>query len=114
MSVSNHTVHRGANGAKGSSNSEYRIEPDRTATQSAESRLTGPMRLHQLAKQNRSMRFDNLLHHITPQCLLQAYHHLNKNSAKGVDGESWESYGANILKRIQNLHSRIHTMKYKP
>ena len=114
MSVSNHTVHCGANGVKGSSNSEHWIEPNRTATQSAESRLTGPMRLHQLAKQNRSMRFDNLLHHLTPQSLLQAYHHLNKKSAKGVDGESWVSYGTNILKRIQSLHSRIHTMKYKP
>ncbi len=114
MSESNHTVHRGANGVKGSSNLESRIEPDRTATQSAESRLTGPMRIHQAANQDRSLRFDNLLHHLTPQRLLQAYQHLNKKSAKGVDGESWASYGSQISARIKSLHSRIHTMKYKP
>jgi RNA-directed DNA polymerase len=114
MPVSNHTKHSGANGAKGSSNLEYRIEPDRTATQSAESRLTGPMRLHQAAKRDRSLRFDNLLHHITPQQLLQAYQHLNKKSAKGVDGESWLSYGRQLSKRLNSLHTRIHTMKYQP
>jgi len=114
MSVSNHTAHCGADGAKGSSELERRIEPDRTATQCAESRLTGPMRIHQAAKQNRSLRFDNLLHHLTPERLYQAYQYLNKKSAKGVDGESWKSYGSQIKKRIKSLHSRIHTMKYKP
>lgn len=114
MSVSNHTVHCGVNGAKGSNNLECRIEPDRTATQSAESRLTGPMRIHQAAKQERSLRFDNLLHHLTPQRLLQAYQHLNKQSAKGIDGESWKSYGVQLSARIESLHSRIHTLKYKP
>lgn len=114
MSASNHTVHCGVNGAKGSSNLECRIEPDRTATQSAESRLTGPMRIHQTAKQNRSLRFDNLLHHLTRQRLCQAYQHLNKQSAKGIDGESWKSYGVQLSARIESLHSRIHTLKYKP
>ena len=76
--------------------------------------MTGPMRIHQIAKQNRSLRFNNLLHHITPQRLLQAYQCLNKKSAKGVDGVSWQSYGSQLSKRIEDLHRRIHTQKYKP
>ena len=107
-------THSGANGAKGSNTLKCRIEPDRTATQSAASRLSGPMRIHKMAKQNRSLQFDNLLHHLTREQLLRAYHHLNKRSAKGVDGESWASYGAQINTRIENLHSRIQSMKYKP
>ena len=114
MTVLNTTGHSGVNGAKGSNNLKYQIEPDRTATQSAASRLSGPMRLHQSAKQNRSLQFDNLLHHITCKQLYQAYQHLNKRSAKGVDGESWASYGEQINVRIESLHSRIHTMRYKP
>jgi hypothetical protein len=30
--------------------------------------------------------------------LLQAYRHLNKKSAKGMDGESWLSYGRQLSK----------------
>ncbi len=114
MSVSNNTAHRGEGGAKGSSKLECRIEPDRTETQSSASRLSGPMRIHQAAKQNRSLRFNNLLNHITPEQLLQAYHHLNKRSAKGVDDEDWLSYGQQLFKRLACLHKRIHTMKYQP
>ena len=76
--------------------------------------MTGPMRIHQTAKQNRSLRFDNLLHHITPQRLLQAYQCLNKKSAKGVDGVSWQTYGSQLSKRIKDLHRRIHTQQYHP
>ncbi len=114
MTESNEIMHRGANGAKGSNTLKCRIEPDRTATQSAASRLSGPMRLHKSAKQNRSQQFDNLLHHLTREQLTQAYQHLNKRSAKGVDGESWASYGSQLEMRIESLHSRIHQMKYKP
>jgi len=114
MTVSNTRTHSGANGAKGSNKLKCRIEPDRTATQRAASRSSGPMRIHQIAKQNRSLQFDNLLHHLTCKQLTQAYQHLNKRSAKGVDGHSWASYGAQLNTRIEDLHSRIHKMKYKP
>ena len=82
--------HDGVGGAKGSSNLESCVEPDRTATQSVASRSPWPMRVHETAKRNRSQLFNNLLCHITPERLSQAYQHLNKQSAKGVDGESWK------------------------
>lgn len=107
-------AHGGVGGAKGPSNLESCVEPDRTATQSAESRLTGPMRVHQAAKRDRSLRFGNLLCHITVQRLLQAYQHLNKQSARGIDDVSWSDYGKQLSKRLKDLHHRIHTLKYKP
>lgn len=46
--------------------------------------------------------------------LLEAYHKLNKRSAKGVDGVSWADYGENVETRLAKLHRRIHTQQYKP
>ena len=45
------------------------------------------MRLHTKAKRNRSLRFNNLLHHITEALLIKAYNRLNRKSAKGVDAD---------------------------
>jgi len=111
---SNPTQHGGFGGAKGPNHLEQRRAPDRTATQSAAARLTGPMRIHQAARQNRTMRFNNLLHHITPNTLLEAYKELNRRSPPGVDGCSWQRYGENIEARLSDLHRRIHTQQYRP
>ena len=72
------------------------------------------MRLHTKAKRNRSLRFNNLLHPITPVVLIKAYNRLNRKSARGVDGESWTSYGKHLSERIKALHKRIHTQGYNP
>lgn len=114
MPLKNQSSHRGFGGAKGPNHSEQRVEPDRTVTQSTAARLTGPMRIHQAAKRDRSQQFDNLLHHITPHRLLEAYQQLNKRSAKGVDGISWAGYGVSLENRLADLHKRIHTQRYKP
>jgi hypothetical protein len=55
--------------------------PGLTATQSAEGKLTGLARLQVKAKQDRSLRFSNLLHHITPEMMEKAYKSLNRQSA---------------------------------
>ena len=106
--------HGGAGGAKGTNYQEWRDKPIQTVTQSAEGRMTGLSRLHVAAKRNRSLQFNNLLHHITPALLLKAYQHLNRSAARGVDGESWKSYGRNLSEKVQDLHQRIHTQSYKP
>ena len=48
------------------------------------------------------------------QLLFDAYHNLNKKAAKGVDGESWHSYGQGITDKVKQLHTNIHTGRYKP
>ena len=106
--------HSGVGGAKASNGKEWRNMPDLTATQSAEARSSGLVRLHTKAKQNRSLRFNNLLHHITPALLVKAYNCLNRKPNRGVDGESWTSYGKHLSERINALHKRIHTQGYKP
>ncbi len=71
-------------------------------------------RVRKTAKANKTLRFNNLLHHITPQLLLDAYYKLNKKAAKGIDGQSWYAYGEGIVDKINQLHTKIHTGRYKP
>ena len=71
-------------------------------------------RIRRTAKGNSSLRFNNLLHHITPELLFDAYNNLNKKAAKGVDGETWQSYGQGLADKIKQLHNLIHTGRYKP
>ena len=47
------------------------------------------------------------LHRINPDLLRRAYFDLNRNSAAGVDEETWIEYGINLLERINDLHGRI-------
>ena len=114
MTAQQKAARGGACGAKESSDLESCVMPDRTATQSAASRLTGLARVREAARRDRSCRFNNLLCHITQEQLLQAYQQLNKQSARGVDGESWRSYGNKLPERLSDLHRRIHTLKYQP
>jgi group II intron reverse transcriptase/maturase len=71
-------------------------------------------RIRKTAKANRTLRFNNLLHHITPELLQNAYDNLNKKAARGIDGETWHSYGQGLADKLQSLHRNIHTGRYKP
>lgn len=110
----NNTQGGGSDGAKGSNDKKGRAMSGLTTTQRVAPGLFGLARLHAIAKQDRSLRFNNLLHHITQKSLVEAYKNLNQKSARGVDGESWTDFGKDLQNRIQDLHKRIHTQKYKP
>ncbi len=71
-------------------------------------------RIRKTAKENQSLRFNNLLHHITPSLLHDAYYNLNKKAVKGIDEESWYTYGQGLTDKINRLHSLIHMGRYKP
>ena len=71
-------------------------------------------RIRRTAKGDSSARFNNLLHHITPQLLLDAYNNLNRKAVKGIDGETWRSYGEGIADKVNRLHTNIHTGRYQP
>jgi len=47
---------------------------------------SGRARIRAAARKNRSMRFNNLLHHLTVEQLEEAYHGLQRKAAPGVDG----------------------------
>ena len=85
-----------------------------TSTQSGGQAGSGLLRLRKAARRDASLRFNNLLHHISVDRLEQAYLALNRQAATGVDGQTWEGYGANLQENLQDLHRRIHTGSYHP
>lgn len=90
-------------------------QPTVTVTQSAGQAMNGLDRIRQAARASKALRFNNLLHHITPNLLYHAYFALKRNAASGVDEETWRSYGAEKLsEKLKDLNERIHSNRYQP
>ena len=74
---------------------------------------TGLDGVRQAARRNRRLRFTALLHHITPQLLVDSFYGLQKNAAAGVDGVLWRDYEKVLPQRIPELHRVIHAGAYR-
>jgi group II intron reverse transcriptase/maturase len=53
------------------------------------------------------------MHHITPQLLRSSYLELNRQATPGVDEETWKAYGTQAEARLQDLHERLHSGRYR-
>ena len=56
--------------------------------------------VRQAARRNRRLRFTALLHHITPQLLVESFYSLQRNAAAGVDGVTWREYEKILPERV--------------
>ena len=65
------------------------------------------------ARQSKSVRFTALLHHITVDLLTRSYLALERDSAPGFDGVTWQAYGENLEEKLTELHDRIHKGSYR-
>ena len=74
---------------------------------------TGLERVREAARRNRRLRFTALLHHITPQLLVDSFYSLQRNAAAGVDGTTWRQYQEILDQRVPVLHRMIHTGTYR-
>ena len=70
-------------------------------------------RIRAIAREDRRLEFENLLHHISKPLLYKAYQRLKKKAAAGVDGETWESYGKALGENIAKLHKNVQDGRYK-
>ncbi len=61
-------------------------------TQSRSCASTGLEGVRKVARLNKTVRFTALLHHITPQLLVESFHALRHDAAAGVDGVTWRDY----------------------
>ena len=66
----------------------------------------GLVAVRRAARQSKSVRFTALLHHITVDLLKQSYLALERNSAPGIDGVTWQAYGENLEEKLTDLHDR--------
>lgn len=82
-------------------------------TQSQGLASTGLGAVRQAAQRDKSMQFTALLHHIDVALLRTSYYGLKRDAAPGIDGLSWEQYGANLEERLQALHERVHKGSYR-
>jgi hypothetical protein len=65
------------------------------------------------ARQSKSVRFTALLHHITVDLLKRSYLALERDSAPGIDGVTWQAYGENLAEKLTDLHDRVHKGSYR-
>jgi RNA-directed DNA polymerase len=73
----------------------------------------GLVAVRRAARQSKSVRFTALLHHITFDLLKQSYLSLERDSAPGIDGVTWQAYGENLEAKLTALHDRIHKGSYR-
>ena len=70
-------------------------------------------RVRRAAKQRRRERFTALFHHLSPGLLREAFLALRRDAAPGVDGLTWRAYEADLDRRIEALHARVHRGAYR-
>jgi RNA-directed DNA polymerase len=70
-------------------------------------------RVREAARKNRSLRFNNLLHLITPSLLMRSFEGLNRKAAPGIDDVVWKEYEKDAYTRVSELHARIHRGSYR-
>jgi len=59
------------------------------------------------------VRFTALMHHITPQLLIDSFMQLKKSAAAGVDGVTWREYEEDLTARIDRLWEAVQTGRYR-
>ena len=94
-------------GTKGNANqqSTRRAQDRESVSQALE-------RVRNAAKQRKKERFTALFHHLSPAMLRTAFLALKRDAAPGVDGLTWQDYEADLDRRIEDLHERVHGRTY--
>jgi RNA-directed DNA polymerase len=70
-------------------------------------------RVREVARRDKEARFTALLHHVDLDRLRAAYWAIRPQAAPGVDGVTWEAYGQDLQVRLQDLHARLHSGRYR-
>jgi RNA-directed DNA polymerase len=70
-------------------------------------------RIRQIAKERKEEKFTALLHHVSVDLLAEVFFELKKNAAAGVDGLTWREYEADLERKLDDLHARLHRGAYR-
>jgi RNA-directed DNA polymerase len=70
-------------------------------------------RVRQTAREKPKEKFTALLHHLDVALLRWAYFQLERDAAAGVDGLTWQDYGAGLAAKLTDLHARVHRGSYR-
>jgi RNA-directed DNA polymerase len=76
--------------------------------------LSALERVRQVAERDKQVRFTTLLHHVYHvEQLRQAYYALKREAAPGIDGETWQHYGAALEENLRDLSGRLARGAYR-
>ena len=70
-------------------------------------------RIRKIAKERKKERFTTLFHHISVDLLRAAFFELKGDAAPGVDRVTWKDYEADLGRRLEDLHGRVHRGAYR-
>jgi RNA-directed DNA polymerase len=71
-------------------------------------------RIRKVARERKKERFTALFHHISIELLEQSFFELEENAAPGVDRLTWKDYEADLERKLEELHDRVHRGAYRP
>ena len=71
------------------------------------------LQIAERARKHKGKALHSLHHFIDYSLLEESYKQLNKNSAKGVDGENWYEFGIEAKERLPELLSRFKAGEYR-
>ena len=86
---------------------------DTHRTPSRASVTQGLERIRQTARERKKERFTALFHHISIELLEEAFYELKENAAPGVDRLTWKDYEADLERKLEDLHTRVHRGAYR-
>ena len=70
-------------------------------------------RIRKVARERKKERFTALLHHIGIDLLEEAFYELKEDAAPGVDRLTWKDYEADLERKLEDLHDRVHRGAYR-
>jgi len=71
-------------------------------------------RITKRAELDKTVQFNNLFSALTYELLYEAYCRLKRGKSPGVDGQTFEDYGRNLIANLRSLESRLHRQSYRP
>lgn len=95
--------------AKGNS-----LERNMYRTQGRQDMSSALERIRQAARRDKRQRFTALLHHVYDVDRMRAaYFALRRETAPGIDGETWRQYGENLQRNLEDLSERLRRGAYR-
>src|ERR1700732_399179 len=89
---------------------------DQQSTCRAQSRVSVSQaleRIRKVAKERKKEKLTALFHHISIDLLEEAFYELKENAAPGVDRLTWKDYEADLERKLEDLHDRVHRGAYR-
>ncbi len=109
----NPTADTGIHWRKGGNKVTHRSGETCGYTETRSSMSTPLDRIAELARGDRERQFSSIAHLLTPEALYRGFRSLRRDASAGVDGVTYAAYEVDAPERINRLHDRLRTKRYR-